>query len=100
MRFAFALWWSRGPLAQMWDAVKHSASSAILRLGGTCTHHHAVGKDHRPYYEQEVGDAFLRCLAAVKRTVDPSWVCAPGVVIPERLRYAVQGGGVAPRSRL
>ncbi len=68
------------PVAR-WDAIKAAASDAILAGGGTITHHHAVGRDHRPWYEQQVPVPFTAALRAAKRAVDPAGVCNPGVLI-------------------
>ncbi|MFN7245057.1 MAG: FAD-linked oxidase C-terminal domain-containing protein, partial [Dietzia cercidiphylli] len=46
------------------------------------THHHAVGIDHRPYLESEIGEVGVRMLRAVKHAVDPQGVCNPGTLIP------------------
>ena len=40
---------------EQWQAVKRAACEAIVASGGTITHHHAVGRDHAPYMEAEVG---------------------------------------------
>ena len=53
-------------LAQ-WAEIKAAASETLLALGGTITHHHAVGRDHRPWYDRERPDGFARALAAAKR---------------------------------
>ncbi|HZE49593.1 MAG TPA: FAD-linked oxidase C-terminal domain-containing protein [Jatrophihabitantaceae bacterium] len=50
--------------------------------GGTITHHHAVGIDHRPWMAQEVGELGVRILRAVKATVDPAGILNPGKLIP------------------
>ncbi|TAM90243.1 MAG: FAD-binding oxidoreductase [Jatrophihabitans sp.] len=68
------------PLAQ-WAAAKAAASSAIRGTGGTITHHHGVGTDHRAIYHQEIGDLAVEALRAVKRTFDPEGICNPGVLI-------------------
>jgi alkyldihydroxyacetonephosphate synthase len=47
------------------------ASKAIVEHGGTITHHHAVGRDHAPYMQVEVGDLGLELLRAVKQRIDP-----------------------------
>ncbi|MFN3338958.1 MAG: FAD-binding oxidoreductase [Dietzia sp.] len=69
------------PVAQ-WTDAKRAASEAILAAGGTITHHHAVGVDHRPYLEAEIGEVGVRMLRAVKHAVDPQGVCNPGTLIP------------------
>jgi alkyldihydroxyacetonephosphate synthase len=70
-------------LAQ-WAEIKTAASEAILRLGGTITHHHAVGRDHRPWYDRQRPDGFAVALGAAKRALDPSGVLNPGVLIDPR----------------
>lgn len=69
------------PVAQ-WLEAKRAASEAIVAAGGTITHHHAVGADHRPYLESEIGEVGARMLRAVKSAVDPHGVCNPGTLIP------------------
>ena len=69
------------PVAQ-WTRAKRAASEAIVATGGTITHHHAVGVDHRPYLEAEIGEVGVRMLRAVKHAVDPEGVCNPGTLIP------------------
>jgi alkyldihydroxyacetonephosphate synthase len=67
-------------LAQ-WDAIKRAAGEALMRHGGTITHHHAVGRDHRPWYDQQRPDVFADALRAAKRAVDPASILNPGVLI-------------------
>jgi alkyldihydroxyacetonephosphate synthase len=67
-------------LAQ-WAEIKRAAAETLLAHGGTITHHHAVGRDHRPWYDRERPDGFARALAAVKATLDPRGVLNPGVLI-------------------
>jgi alkyldihydroxyacetonephosphate synthase len=64
-----------------WDDVKAAASEALLRLGGTITHHHAVGRDHMPWYRQQRPALFGKALAAAKRELDPAGVMNPGVIV-------------------
>jgi alkyldihydroxyacetonephosphate synthase len=70
-----------GDVAEKWHAIKHAASEALLRSGGTITHHHAVGRLHRPWYEREVPTLHLAALAAVKRELDPAGILNPGVLL-------------------
>jgi alkyldihydroxyacetonephosphate synthase len=67
-------------LAQ-WDAVKAAVSDVIAASGATITHHHAVGRDHRPWYERERPELFAAALRAAKRTLDPAGILNPGVLI-------------------
>lgn len=64
-----------------WDTIKEAASEAVLGLGGTITHHHAVGRDHRPWYDRQRPELFARALAAAKRELDPAAIMNPGVLI-------------------
>jgi alkyldihydroxyacetonephosphate synthase len=69
------------PVEQWWRA-KRAACDAIAIQGATITHHHAIGTDHRPWLEQEVGAVGVRILRAVKAELDPTGVLNPGVLIP------------------
>lgn len=69
------------PIAQ-WDAAKRAVSDALTAAGGSITHHHAVGTDHRPWLAAEIGDVGVRVLAAVKRELDPAGILNPGVLFP------------------
>jgi alkyldihydroxyacetonephosphate synthase len=72
---------ARDPVAQ-WRLAKAAASDAILAAGGSISHHHGIGSDHRPWYEQEVGALAVRALQAVKAQLDPAGIMNPGVLIP------------------
>ena len=43
----------RGGEVEQWDEIKAAASEAVIEAGGTITHHHAVGRDHRPWYDRQ-----------------------------------------------
>jgi len=68
---------------QQWLSAKRAATDALLAAGGTLTHHHAVGADHRPWMEREVGPLGLEVLRAVKERLDPQGICNPGVLLPD-----------------
>ncbi len=75
----------RGSEVEQWDEVKAAVSEAIISAGGTITHHHAVGRDHRPWYDLQRPDPFAAALLGAKRAVDPAGLLNPGVLIdPER----------------
>jgi alkyldihydroxyacetonephosphate synthase len=71
----------RGSEIAQWDEIKAAASEAILAGGGTITHHHAVGRDHRPWYDRQRPDGFARALGAAKAALDPAGVLNPGVLL-------------------
>ena len=70
-----------GSQLAMWDEIKVAASEIVRRHGGTITHHHAVGRDHRPWYDTQRPDPFAAALRAAKRALDPGGVLNPGVLI-------------------
>ncbi|HSS24857.1 MAG TPA: FAD-binding oxidoreductase [Mycobacterium sp.] len=72
----------RGNPIEQWQAAKRAASDAIMATGGTITHHHAVGADHRSWMRDEVGDLGVQVLRAVKATLDPAGILNPGKLIP------------------
>ena len=81
----------RGEEIHQWDAVKKAASDAIIANGGTITHHHAVGRDHRPWYEKSRPAMMGKVLGRVKQALDPKWILNPEVLIaPEQLKDAGQ----------
>lgn len=65
-----------------WTRAKAAASDAILAAGGTITHHHGVGTDHRDWYVREVGALGIEALQAVKRALDPNATLNPGILLP------------------
>ena len=72
----------RGNPIEQWWAAKKAACDAIMATGGTITHHHAVGADHRAWMREEVGDLGVQLLRAVKATLDPAGILNPGKLIP------------------
>ncbi|HWH30905.1 MAG TPA: FAD-binding oxidoreductase [Mycobacteriales bacterium] len=71
----------RGGEVAQWDEVKAAASEALLAAGGTITHHHAVGRDHRPWYDRQRPRPFAAALAGAKAALDPAGVLNPGVLL-------------------
>jgi alkyldihydroxyacetonephosphate synthase len=71
----------RGGEVEQWDEIKAAASEAVIEGGGTITHHHAVGRDHRPWYDRQRPAPFAAALRAAKAELDPAAVLNPGVLI-------------------
>jgi alkyldihydroxyacetonephosphate synthase len=66
---------------EQWAEIKRAASDAVLAAGGTITHHHAIGRDHRPWYDRQRPEAFAQALRGAKAAVDPAGTLNPGVLI-------------------
>ncbi|MSO41767.1 MAG: FAD-binding oxidoreductase [Solirubrobacterales bacterium] len=71
-----------GQEIEQWREVKTAACEAIVRAEGTITHHHAVGRDHAPHMEAEVGALGIDALRAVKERLDPAGIMNPGKLLP------------------
>jgi alkyldihydroxyacetonephosphate synthase len=71
----------RGGEVEQWDEIKAAVSEAIIDAGGTITHHHAVGRDHRPWYDRQRPAPFAAALRAAKAELDPAGTLNPGVLI-------------------
>jgi len=71
----------RGGEVEQWDEIKAAAAEAVIEGGGTITHHHAVGRDHRPWYDRQRPAPFAAALKAAKEELDPAAILNPGVLI-------------------
>jgi len=72
---------AQGSELTQWAEVKAAASEAVIEAGGTITHHHAVGRMHRPQYDRQRPELFAAALRAAKQAVDPGGMMNPGVLI-------------------
>ena len=79
--FTFIAAARHGAELEQWAAAKRAASKAIVAAGGTITHHHAIGRDHAPYMEAEVGRTGLEVLRAAKEALDPAGIMNPGKLL-------------------
>jgi alkyldihydroxyacetonephosphate synthase len=79
--FSFHALGCHGALIEQWRTIKQAASDALIAAGGTITHHHAVGRDHRPWYDRQRPDLFAAALRAAKGALDPRGIMNPGVLI-------------------
>ena len=80
--FTFHAETAPGRELEQWRAIKSAASDALMKAQGTITHHHAVGRDHMPWYEGQRPELFGTALAAAKRALDPQGLLNPGVIVP------------------
>jgi alkyldihydroxyacetonephosphate synthase len=79
--FTFHAQGRHGELIEQWRHIKQAASDTLIAEGGTITHHHAVGREHRPWYDQERPPLFAAALKAAKSVLDPQGLLNPGVLI-------------------
>jgi alkyldihydroxyacetonephosphate synthase len=79
--FTFLARQEEDALAQ-WRAAKTAASEAIVAGGGTITHHHAIGRDHRRWLAAEDGELGIEVLRAAKQRLDPAGIMNPGKLLP------------------
>jgi alkyldihydroxyacetonephosphate synthase len=70
-----------GAELEQWAEIKAAASEALLAAGGTITHHHAVGRYHRPWYDAERPPLFAAAYRAARRVLDPAGIMNPGVLV-------------------
>jgi alkyldihydroxyacetonephosphate synthase len=66
---------------EQWREIKAAASEALMAGGGTITHHHAVGRDHMPWYRAQRPHLFGKALEGAKRSLDPKGILNPGVLL-------------------
>ncbi|WP_426414826.1 FAD-binding oxidoreductase [Aestuariirhabdus sp. LZHN29] len=79
--FTFLAYGDPERMIEQCEAIKRAAADRLIELGGTITHHHGVGRDHRPWYDRQRPDLFARGLRAVKAQLDPKSILNPGVLI-------------------
>ena len=95
--FTFSALGDRERLVEQWREIKLAANEAVVDAGGTVTHHHAVGRDHRPSgYDRQRPDVFARALAGAKAALDPDGLMNPGVLIDPLGRDVGVTGAMAP----
>ena len=65
--FTFLARQQAGAELAQWQAAKQAASEAISAAGATITHHHAVGRDHAPWLQAEIGALGIAALRRSRR---------------------------------
>ena len=54
-----------------WKDLKEAASHAIVAAGGTISHQHGIGIDHKPYMEAEKGSIGMSTIRQIYSHIDP-----------------------------
>jgi alkyldihydroxyacetonephosphate synthase len=70
-----------GSALAAWREIKLACNASVVAHGGTITHHHAVGREHRSGYDLEVPALWRSAFAAAKQALDPRGVMNPGVLV-------------------
>ncbi len=79
--FTFMVPQVEGDEMGQWKRIKVAATETILRHGGTLSHHHGVGADHRKWIAEEHGKQGLEALRGLKRFFDPHSILNPGKLL-------------------
>jgi len=66
---------------ERWQKIKTGASQCIVEHGGTITHQHGVGLDHKPYLPEEKGALGMRMIKNIVQEVDPHQIMNRGKLI-------------------
>jgi alkyldihydroxyacetonephosphate synthase len=66
---------------ERWGRLKAGASRAIVDHGGTISHQHGVGTDHKPYLGAEKGGLGIAAIREVFREYDPDGIMNPGKLV-------------------
>jgi alkyldihydroxyacetonephosphate synthase len=68
---------------ERWQCLKDAASQAIVAAGGTISHQHGVGTDHRQYLPAEKGELGMKVLVAARQLFDPQSMMNPGKLLDD-----------------
>jgi|TARA_R110001599_G_scaffold82062_3_gene221139 alkyldihydroxyacetonephosphate synthase len=74
-----------------YQALSDVASDTLTELGATITHHHAVGRTFRPWYDKEVDPLYRKALGAIKGELDPNWIMNPGLLVDKPKNFKIVG---------
>jgi alkyldihydroxyacetonephosphate synthase len=78
--FTWFAYGDKARIPEQYMAIKKIAEQAMVDSGGTVTHHHALGRDHRPWYDKERPELFCAAMKAAKNIFDPRAILNPGVL--------------------
>jgi alkyldihydroxyacetonephosphate synthase len=70
---------------QRWKRVKAAGAKAIVSCGGTISHQHGVGADHRDYIAAEKGPLGLAAIRQLCEFFDPDERFNPGKLLPDAI---------------
>jgi alkyldihydroxyacetonephosphate synthase len=68
---------------QRWHKLKAAGAEQIVASGGTISHQHGVGADHRDYLQVEKGDLGIAAINSLCQLFDPKGQLNPGKLLPQ-----------------
>jgi alkyldihydroxyacetonephosphate synthase len=80
--FTYACAQKAGAELEQYYGFKKLITETFLANNATLTHHHAVGREHRPWMEEEISKTGVAALKALKAGLDPAGIMNPGKLIP------------------
>ncbi len=81
--FVFRLAQTPGETLDRWKALKQAGSRAVVNAGGTITHQHGIGTDHKQYLAAEKGEVGIAALQQIFSYFDPDRRMNPGKLVPD-----------------
>jgi alkyldihydroxyacetonephosphate synthase len=66
---------------QQWQRIKHAGLDTVMEYDLSPTHHHAVGRDNKEWYAEQIPENYGEALLAVKEVLDPAAIMNPGVLV-------------------
>ncbi|CAN5263903.1 FAD-binding oxidoreductase [soil metagenome] len=67
------------PIAQ-YQVVKNAIQDAFIEIGGTLSHHHAVGVEHSAWLEADISPGGVALMQGLFDTADPGKILNPGKI--------------------
>lgn len=68
---------------ERWRKLKTAGARAIVACGGTISHQHGVGFDHKTYLPAEKGELGISAISSLCALFDPRQQMNPGKLLPE-----------------
>jgi alkyldihydroxyacetonephosphate synthase len=69
--------------SRRWQKIKAAGAEQIVAFGGTISHQHGVGADHRNYLPAEKGVLGIAAIRSLCQLFDPRGQLNPGKLLPD-----------------
>jgi alkyldihydroxyacetonephosphate synthase len=68
---------------ELWHTLKSAGAQATVKQGGTISHQHGVGYDHKQYLPAEKGELGINAIRQLCQMFDPDQRMNPGKLLPD-----------------